>query len=156
MLSDAERGAASLTRIEARAPLRLPPVTLPVSSFVAEAYRRPSEVAQIRCVSVTETAAEKLIALTRRIAVELAGLSRDPDPTLVRHIYDLQMMRDLIDPCQVAELACAIAEADPKEFRNQYRPLPPKSPGETRKDLNALQSHPAYCSRYGGSWGQAL
>jgi hypothetical protein len=34
-------------------------------------------------VSITETAAEKLVALTRRTAMQLAGLSRDPDPTLV-------------------------------------------------------------------------
>jgi hypothetical protein len=60
------------------APLRQAPVTLPVSSFMAEAHSRPPEVAQIPCVSVTETAAEKLVALTRRIAMELAGLSRDP------------------------------------------------------------------------------
>ena len=52
-------------------------------------------MAQIACVSVVETAAEKLVALTRRTAMEMAGLSRDPDPTLVRHIYDLHMMRGI-------------------------------------------------------------
>jgi predicted nucleotidyltransferase component of viral defense system len=55
------------------APLRQAPVTLSVSSFVAEAHGRPPEVAGIPCVSGTETAAEKLVALTRRIAMELAG-----------------------------------------------------------------------------------
>src|SRR5271165_7404496 len=93
------------------APLRQAPVTLPVSSFVAEAYGRPPEVAGIPCVSVTETAAEKLVALTRRIAMELAGLSRDPDPTLVRHIYDLHLMQGHIDPVQVGALARDIAAA---------------------------------------------
>ncbi|NNM60337.1 MAG: nucleotidyl transferase AbiEii/AbiGii toxin family protein, partial [Legionellales bacterium] len=43
----------------------------------------------IECVSVNETAAEKWVALTRRVA----NLMRKPDlfldPTLVRHIYDL-------------------------------------------------------------------
>lgn len=72
------------------APLRQAPVMLPVSSFVAEAYRRAPEVTQIGCVSVTETAAEKPVALTRCIAMERAGLSRAPDPTLVRYIYDLR------------------------------------------------------------------
>ena len=52
---------------------------------------------------MTETAAEKLVALTRRIAMELAGLSRDPDPTLVRHIYDLHLMQGHIDPVEVAD-----------------------------------------------------
>jgi hypothetical protein len=100
------------------APLRQTPVTLPVSSFIAEAHGRAPEVAGIPCVSVTETAAEKLVALTRRIAMELAGLSRDPDPTLVRHIYDLHLMQGHIDPVQVATLARDIAGADAQEFHN--------------------------------------
>jgi hypothetical protein len=39
--------------------LRLPAVTLPVTSFVAEAYGRPPEIPALACVSVTQTAAEK-------------------------------------------------------------------------------------------------
>jgi hypothetical protein len=70
------------------APLRQTLVPLPVSSFVAEAYRRSPEVPQLACVSVAETAAEKLVSLARHTATDLAGVSRSPDPTLVRHIYD--------------------------------------------------------------------
>jgi hypothetical protein len=84
------------------APMRQAPMTLPVSSFMAEAHDRLPEVTQIRCVGVTETAAEKLVALTRRTAMELAGLSRDPDPTLVRHIYDLHVMQGHKMTCQKA------------------------------------------------------
>jgi hypothetical protein len=130
------------------APLRQAPITLPVSSFVAEAYRRPPEVTQIPCVSVTETAAEKLVALTRRIAMELAGLSRDPDPTLVRHIYDLHLMQGHIDPGEVAALARDIAVADAREFRNQYPAYAADSAAETRKALDALHTDPVYRSRY--------
>ena len=131
------------------APMRQAPVTLPVSSFVTEAHGRSPDVAQIPCVSPTETAAEKLIALTRRIAMELAGLSRDPDPTLVRHIYDLHLMQGHIDPGQVAALARDIAEADAKEFRNQYPAYATDIAAETRKALDALRADPAYRSRYG-------
>ena len=102
-----------------------------------------------RASSVTETAAEKLVALTRRIAMELAGLSRDPDPTLVRHIYDLHLMQGHIDPGQVAALARDIAAADAKEFRNQYPAYAADIAGETRKALDALRTDPAYRSRYG-------
>ena len=130
------------------APLRRAPVTLPVSSFVAEAHGRPPEVAEIACVSVTETAAEKLVALTRRTAMELAGLSRDPDPTLVRHIYDLHLMQGHIDHGQVAALARDIAAADAKEFRNQYPAYAADIAGETRKALAALRTDPAHRDRY--------
>jgi hypothetical protein len=128
------------------AQLRRAPVTLPVSSFVAEAHGRPPEVAEIACVSVTET--EKLVALTRRTAMELAGLSRDPDPTLVRHIYDLHLMQGHIDPTQVAALARDIAAADAKEFRNQYPAYAADIAGETLKALAALRADPAHRDRY--------
>jgi hypothetical protein len=131
------------------APLRQAPVTLSVSSFVAEAHGRPPEAAGIPCVSVTETAAEKLVALTRRIAMELAGLSRDPDPTLVRHIYDLHLMQEHIDPSHVAALARDIAAADAQEFRNQYPAYAADIAGETRKALDALRTDLTYRSRYG-------
>jgi predicted nucleotidyltransferase component of viral defense system len=73
--------------------LRLAPVRLPVSSFIAEAFGRPPEVPEVACVSVDETAGEKLVSLTRRTAMELAGLGRGRDATLVRHIYDLHVTR---------------------------------------------------------------
>ena len=97
------------------AELRLPRVLLPISSFVGEAYGLAPELPAMPCVSITETAAEKLVSLTRRTAMDLAGLSRDADPTLVRHIYDLHMMRDLVDAGEVARLAHDIAAADAAE-----------------------------------------
>lgn len=128
--------------------MRLPPVTCSVSSFVAEAFQRPPEVPDIRCVSLTETAAEKLVALTCRIAMERAGLSRDPDPTLIRHVYDLYMMRGHVDPAEVAALARDIATADAAVFRNQYPAYAEDIRSETRKALDALQSDPEYRARY--------
>lgn len=147
--SGAGEGLRSTIQIEMTyAPLRQAPVSLPVSSFMAEAYRRAPEVAEISCVSITETAAEKLVALTRRIAMELAGLSRDPDPTLVRHIYDLHMMRDLVDPGEVAVLAREIAEADAREFANQYPAYAADIAGETRKALATLRTDPTHARSY--------
>jgi hypothetical protein len=46
-------------------------------------------------------------------------LSRDPDSTLVRHIYDLHMMREHLDIAAVAALVRDIATADADAFRNQ-------------------------------------
>jgi hypothetical protein len=51
------------------APMRRQRVMLPLSSFVAEATRRSPEVPQLACVSIVETAAEKLVSLTRRTAM---------------------------------------------------------------------------------------
>jgi hypothetical protein len=80
--------------------------------------------------------------------MEMAGASRDPDLTLVRHVYDLHMMRDLVDPAEVAALARAIAEADAQEFANQYPAYATDIVGETRKALDALRTNPLHRERY--------
>jgi hypothetical protein len=130
------------------APLRRAVVQLPVQSFVAEATRRPPEVPELACVSIIETAAEKLVSLTRRTAMEMAGVSRDPDPTLVRHIYDLHMMRDLIDLAAVVGLAREIAATDAQQFIHQYPAYAADIAGETWKAINALQADPSHRKRY--------
>lgn len=130
------------------ATLRLPPVVLPIASFVSEAFNRPPDVPAMPCVSITETAAEKLVSLTRRTAMDLAGLSRDADPALVRHIYDLHLMRGLVDHDAVAGMVKEIAAADAAEFRNQYPAYHADPAGETRKALDALQTNPVYRTRY--------
>jgi Nucleotidyl transferase AbiEii toxin, Type IV TA system len=80
--------------------------------------------------------------------MEMAGASRDPDPTLVRHVYDLHMMRDQVDPAEVAALARAIAEADAVEFANQYPDYAADIAGETRKALASLRTDPLHRERY--------
>jgi hypothetical protein len=69
---------------------------------------------KIACSSVLETAAEKLVALTWRAGSELAGLREERDPTLVRHLYDLHMIREQYDAAAVASLAheVMLAEAE--------------------------------------------
>lgn len=128
--------------------LRRPSVMLPVGSFVAEAFGRAPELPEVACVSVTETAAEKLVALTRRIAMELAGLSRDPDPTLVRHIYDLHFIRPHISPIEVAELARAVALADAVEHANQYPAYTADIASETVKALAAIEGDIFFRKQY--------
>jgi hypothetical protein len=128
--------------------LRLPRVTLPVSSFVAEALSRAPEVPAIACVSVTETAAEKLVSLTRRTAMDLAGLTRDFDPALVRHVYDLHMLQGHVDCGTVIALARDIAQVDADEFRNEYPAYHADIVAETQKALDALRTDPVHRERY--------
>jgi hypothetical protein len=85
----------------------------PVISFIAEAYGRDPELPKIPCSSVLETAAEKLAALTWRAGSELAGLREVRNPTLVRHIYDLHMIRDEYDVKEAATPAHEVMLASP-------------------------------------------
>jgi len=130
------------------AKLRLPPVSLAVSSFVSEAYGRPPDIPLIDCASVTETAAEKIVSLTRRTAMELAGLSRAPDPTLVRHIYDVHAIREHINQDAAVALAREIAVQDAQEFGNQHPAYRADIAAETHKALDFLKNEPAVRARY--------
>jgi len=128
-------------------PLLLPDVPLPVTSFIAEANRRPAEVASIACVSVAQTVAEKFVALTRRIAAE-RDLDNAPDPTLVRHIYDLWAVRAHYDRGAAAALIPALLKSDAEAFGNQF-PAYRENPGAaTRVAIEALTADRAHENRF--------
>ncbi len=93
-------------------PLRLPAIEQTVTSFWADAFKQPPEVPSIACVALTETVAEKFVALTRRAGAELAEAGGPRDKTLVRHIYDLHAVRAHYDPAAVIALAREIMLAD--------------------------------------------
>ncbi|MBF0461512.1 MAG: nucleotidyl transferase AbiEii/AbiGii toxin family protein [Magnetococcales bacterium] len=129
-------------------PLRRASVNLPVCSFVAEAFGHSPEVASIPCVAITQTAAEKFVALTRRIAAELADTSNPRDATLVRHIYDLHVIRPHYDPAEVAALALSIMPHDADVFGNQFPPYRDDPLAETMRAVSALQTDGGYAQRY--------
>lgn len=123
-------------------PLQRPAVELPVRSFMAEGFSAAAEVAKIECASIAETAAEKLVALTRRAGAELAGPRDKRDPTLVRHVYDLHAIRDRYNATDVASLAREIMISDADQ-RRQVSGLP-EGP-----DRGVAESNRRHCGRRG-------
>jgi hypothetical protein len=69
--------------------------------------------------SVVEMAADKLIALTRRVGAELTDLA-EPDPTLMRHLHDLRTLRSQYEPAEVAAHAREIMLSDAEAHGNQF------------------------------------
>jgi predicted nucleotidyltransferase component of viral defense system len=129
-------------------PLRRAAVELPVISFVAEAQRRPPEIASIPCVSILETAADKLVGLTRRAGAELAGLD-EPDPTLVRHLHDLHALREQYGAAEVIALARDVMLADAAAYGNQFPAYRENPMRETLRAVEGLAADPGYVRRYG-------
>jgi hypothetical protein len=128
-------------------PLRRPAAELPVISFVAEALRRPPEIASMSCVSILETAADKFVGLTRRAGAELAGLD-EPDPTLVRHLHDLHALRGHYDPANVIALAREVMLADAEAYGNQFPAYRENPMRETLRAVEGLAADAGYARRY--------
>jgi predicted nucleotidyltransferase component of viral defense system len=129
-------------------PLRREAVDKSVISFFAEAYGRVPELPKIACSSVLETAAEKLVALTWRAGSELAGVRKKRDPTLVRHIYDLHMIREHYDAAEVATLAHEVMLAD-AQTRGDKFPAWQKDPlGETLRAIEGIPKDKVFIDGY--------
>src|SRR6202040_3209985 len=120
---------------------------LPVTSFMAEAFQRPPEIAGMACTSILETAADKFVALTRRAGAELAGLD-EPDPTLVRHLHDLHALREHYDPAEVVALAREVMLADAAAYGNQFPAYRENPMRETLRAVEGPAEDPGYARRY--------
>ena len=74
---------------------RLAPIGRPIRSFVCQGRGQQPEVAAILCVDPVETAAEKISAFSWRALNRKRGLEGD-DPAVVRHLYDLAALQELV------------------------------------------------------------
>jgi predicted nucleotidyltransferase component of viral defense system len=129
-------------------PLRRDAVEKSVASFISEAYGRDPELPKIACSSLLETAAEKFVALTWRAGSELAGLRDERDPTLVRHIYDLHMIRGEYDVKAAAALAHEVMLAD-AATRGDAFPAWKKDPlGETLRAVEGIPKDKVFVEGY--------
>lgn len=129
-------------------PMRRPGVDLPVKSFIAEAYQQAPEVSDIECTGVVESAAEKLVALTRRAGAELAGLRKPHDSTLVRHIYDLHEIKTHYDTADVAALAREVM-IDDAATRGRHFPAYQRDPlAETIRAIDGIAADEHFSNSY--------
>jgi hypothetical protein len=88
------------------------------------------------------------VALTWRAGSELAGLRAERDPTLVRHIYDLHMIRDAYDAKEAATLAHEVMLAD-AATRGDSFPAWKKDPlGETLRAVERLPRDKVFVDGY--------
>lgn len=118
-------------------PLRTDAATKSVRSFLAEGRGDPPEVPELECASIAETAAEKFVAVTRRAGAEPAGLRDKRDPTLVRHLYDLHVIREHYDEAAVATLA---KEIMPDEVQRSKGSPAVRSTGQPTRTFAATWS----------------
>jgi hypothetical protein len=111
------------------------------------AKHRP-EVPSIACVALTETIAEKFVAVTRRAGAELAEAGGPRDKTLVRHVYDLHAVRAHYDPAAVIALAREITLADVEAYGHQFPAYRDDPIAETLRAVAGLREDDRFANAY--------
>jgi predicted nucleotidyltransferase component of viral defense system len=92
--------------------LNLPALQKPVSSMINQVAKKPSEITEIACINPVESAADKLSAITWRIAERIRGSEND-SPDIVRHLHDLAILKDLsLENPQFSNLVAKALERD--------------------------------------------
>lgn len=127
---------------------RRPSIVRPVRSFVSEGFDRPVEVASIACAAIAENVAEKFVALTRRAGAELAGLRAKRDPTLVRHVSDLHVIREQYDAADVASLAREIMIDDANTYGRDFPAYEANPLAETLKAIDGIATDADFAKNY--------
>lgn len=120
-----------------------------VSSFVAQARGAAAEVSGIQCVDVTETAADKFVALTRRIGEEQYKQGTR-DRSLLRHVYDLYRIRSHIALDEIRPLIGTIMESD-RRSRSRGFPAYAENPQAVSRDaIKLLAKDASYAEAFDG------
>jgi hypothetical protein len=91
---------------------------------------------------------EKLVALTWRAGSELAGLRKERDPTLARHIYDLHMIRDHHDAAETAALAHEVMKVDAQTRGDRFPAWQKDLLGETLRAIDGIPEDKVFVDGY--------
>lgn len=112
----------------------------------------PSLKLSISCISVAETAAEKVLSLLRRCAYKWDGhqTKGDIDPALVRHIYDVSRIAEqaagsLPDARSIFE---QLVLSDRDEFKGQNPEFDENPIGVLKRTLTAAKTNEELKQRY--------
>lgn len=125
--------------------LNLPALQKPVSSMINQVAKKPSEITEMFCINPVESAADKLSAITWRIAERVRGSEND-SPDIVRHLHDLAILKDLaLENSQFSNLVSKALERD----NNRSELLQGFSVEEKFAQLlNTINSDSAYPNEY--------
>jgi predicted nucleotidyltransferase component of viral defense system len=125
------------------------PTLRPVGSLYSEVATLPSEITSFLCVTESSIASEKFISLLRRTAAFTRDNSLPDDETLIRHVYDLHIMRDiLLDLDRMSGLVDSVIAIDSAQFSAKHKEFAKDPKSELLFALRTLKENPAYKERY--------
>lgn len=130
--------------------VKLPVENLEVNSLIQDAVgieeNFPKQI--VKCISIDETAAEKWVGLTRRVAAIERQYHAD-DAALIRHVYDLI---SVINADKLSNdffgLVKFVIENDAVQFKNQHLEYFNNSRDEILYSLSILENKSQWAERY--------
>lgn len=130
--------------------IRLPVKNLSINTLIEDTLPNINLFASSStdCISVNETAIEKWVGLTRRI-VAIERNYHPADETLVRHIYDLNAIKNANHiNADFFTLAKTIIDNDSKQFKTQHPEYAVNPKAEISKSLDLLKNKAIWESCY--------
>jgi predicted nucleotidyltransferase component of viral defense system len=127
---------------------KLPPQMLSLSSLIAQFQQQPAEIGSFPCVSLAETAADKIAAFTWRI------FDRSPDdpyydPRTIRHLHDLAYLADqVVNDSNWIFLATTAVTTDLELRSNNIPASNKKAPDLLTGMIPRLTTMPLYQKHY--------
>ncbi len=125
-------------------------IELPIKTLIEDNLKdaiifRPCST---QCVTISETAIEKWVGLTRRISAIERAYHPD-DKSLIRHVYDLNAIQQANKiNADFFILAKDIVVNDAKQFQNQHPEYFFNPSDEIKQSLEFLRSKPHWKKRY--------
>ncbi len=127
---------------------RLPTENKTIASIVDRMFPQEKHIEHdIECISILETAAEKWVALTRRISLIERGYDK-MDETLVRHLYDLYSITGSVKLNDVFfHLVSDTVERDKSKFKKHQEYIADHI-NEINYSLSALKKNKDWMKNY--------
>jgi predicted nucleotidyltransferase component of viral defense system len=129
-------------------PPQLEPQIRPVASLISQLTQQPPEIAGMACLNLSETAADKLAALSWRVMGKEPDAERY-DPRIIRHLYDLSFLPPRVsDDPSWSDLSYKTITHD-LQTRDRSLADRIKSPDELLNQLvNRFKTNPVYAQHY--------
>jgi predicted nucleotidyltransferase component of viral defense system len=129
-------------------PPQLEPQIRPVASLISQLTQQPPEIAGMACLNLSETAADKLAALSWRVMGKEPDAERY-DPRIIRHLYDLSFLAPRVsDDPSWSDLSYKTITHD-LQTRDRSLADRIKSPDELLNQLvNRFKTNPVYAQHY--------
>ncbi len=133
--------------VTSKLPISSLPITTLIQQVLGDIAEHPSRM--LACVAVSETAAEKWVAFTRRAANANRKPDAFSDPTLVRHIYDLYCIKtkEAMNK-DVYTLISRLINEDVSRYKNQNKDYAKNPVEEIKSALLTLKGNTLWAKNW--------